>query len=262
MKLRNGKLSLSLGSILLLLLTLLFRETPELLSPRSSASVADGDTITMEIEGEKETIRYLLIDTPELHHPSRPVEELGKEAREENLRLLSLGPLRLELDKERRDRYGRLLAYVWVKTSEGEIMVNEELVRKGLALPLIIPPNGKYTDRIFSAMAEARKEGRGLWGRAAKRIFTPAQLWNEAPYLAGSFVTVRMTVEKAEKKGRRLFLRQGQVTLSAYRDPETEALWKVKPGDRISAAGKVVLSHKGCEMPLVSHLQVTSTPLP
>ncbi len=257
MKLRKGKISLSLGSLLLLLLALLFRESPELLSPASQAAVSDGDTISMEIQGEKETIRYLLMDTPELHHPSRPVEELGKEAREENLRLLGLGPLRLEFDRERRDRYGRLLAYVWVRTPEGEIMINEELVRKGLALPLIIPPNGKYTDRIFSAMAEARKNGAGLWGRAAKRIFTPAQLWNEAPYLAGTFVTVKMRVEKAEKKGRRLFLRQGKVTLSAYRSPETEDLWRLKPGDRISVSGKVLLSYQGCEIPLVSSLQVS-----
>ena len=262
MKLRKGKLSLSLGSLLLLLLALFFRESPELLSPHSPVTVSDGDTISMEIQGEKETIRYLLMDTPELHHPSRPVEELGKEAREENLRLLALGTIRLEFDRERRDRYGRLLAFVWVRTAEGEIMVNEELVRKGLALPLVIPPNGKYSDRIFSVMAEAREKNRGLWGRAAKRIFTPAQLWNEAPYLAGTFVTVKMTVEKAEKKGRRLFLRQGKVTLSAYRSPETETLWKVQPGDRINASGKVLLSYKGCEIPLVSSLQVSPVSLP
>lgn len=262
MKLRKGKLSLSLGSLLLLLLTLLFRESPELPVPPSSITVSDGDTISMEIQGERETIRYLLMDTPELHHPSRPVEELGKEAREENIRLLALGPLRLEFDKERRDRYGRLLAFIWVKTPEGEIMVNEELVRKGLALPLVIPPNGKYSDRVFSAMAEARAKNRGLWGRAAQRIFTPAQLWNEAPYLAGNFVTVKMTVEKVEKKGRRLFLRQGKVTLSAYRSPETEPLWHLKAGDRISASGKVVLSYKGCEIPLVSDLQVALLPSP
>ena len=257
MKLRKGRLSLSLGSLLVLLLAFLFRESPELLSLPYQASVSDGDTITMEIQGEKETIRYLLMDTPELHHPSRPVEELGKEAREENLRLLALGSIRLEFDRERRDRYGRLLAFVWVRTAEGEIMVNEELVRKGLALPLIIPPNGKYSDRIFSAMAEAREKKRGLWERAAKRIYTPAQLWSEAPYLAGSFVTLKMTVEKADKKGRRLFLREGKVTLSAYRSPETEALWSLKPGDRISASGKVLLSYQGCEIPLVSSLQVS-----
>ena len=257
MKLRKGKLSLSLGSLLLLLLTLLFRESPELPVPPSSITVSDGDTISMEIQGERETIRYLLMDTPELHHPSRPVEELGKEAREENIRLLSLGPVRLEFDRERRDRYGRLLAFVWVRTAQGEIMVNEELVRKGLALPLVIPPNGKYSDRIFSAMAEAREKGRGLWGRASKRIFTPAQLWSEAPYLAGTFVTVNMSGEKVEKKGRRLFLRQGKVTLSAYRSRETEPLWRLREGDRIRASGKVLLSHKGCEIPLVSGLQVS-----
>ncbi len=223
----------------------------------ASIEVNDGDTITAPVEGERTLIRYLLIDTPELHHPARPEEELAREAREANIRLASSGRVRIEYDLERIDRYGRLLAYVWVSTPGGDLLLNEELVRRGLALPLAIPPNRKYADRIFSAMSEARNENAGLWGRAERRIFTAAQVWNEAAVLAGCFITVRMTVEKREERGRRLLLREGKLSLAAYRAPETEDLWSLKEGDRVLAAGKLILSRTGCELPIVSSLQVS-----
>ncbi|NCC57651.1 MAG: thermonuclease, partial [Synergistales bacterium] len=155
------------------------------------------------------------------------------------------------------DRYGRLLAYVWVSRPGGDLLINEELVRRGLALPLAIPPNRKYADRIFSAMSEARNENEGLWSRAERRIFTAAQVWNEAAVLAGCFITVRMTVEKREERGRRLLLREGKLSLAAYRSPETEDLWSLKEGDRVLAAGKLILTRTGCELPIVSSLQVS-----
>jgi len=219
--------------------------------------VNDGDTITAPVEGERTVIRYLLIDTPELHHPARPEEELAQEAREMNARLASSGHVRIEYDQERIDRYGRLLAYVWVSRPEGDLLINEELVRRGLALPLAIPPNRKYADRIFSAMSEAMNGNAGLWGRAERRIFSAAQVWNEAAVLAGCFITVRMTVEKREERGRRLLLREGKLSLAAYRAPETEDLWTLKEGARVIAVGKLILSRTGCELPIVSSLQVT-----
>jgi len=222
-----------------------------------SIEVNDGDTITAPVEGERTLIRYLLIDTPELHHPARPEEELAREAREANIRLASSGRVRIEYDQERIDRYGRLLAYVWVSTPGGDLLLNEELVRRGLALPLAIPPNRKYADRIFSAMSEARNENAGLWGRAERRIFTAAQAWNEAAVLAGCFITVRMTVEKREERGRRLLLREGKLSLAAYMAPETEDLWSLKEGDRVLAAGKLILTRTGCELPIASSLQVS-----
>lgn len=232
---------------------------PDAQSLLSSAGIEvhDGDTISAPLNGERTTIRYLLIDTPELHHPRRGKEELALEAAGANRSLISSGPLRLEYDEELRDRYGRLLAYVWVALPEGELLVNEELVRMGLALPLIVPPNGKHAGRIFSAMEEAARDGAGLWNRSENRVFNPSQVWSEATVLAGSFVTVRMTLERVEERGRRILLSQGRLTVTAYRNSRTEALLGLRKGDRVTVRGKLVLSPRGCEIPVASFLQVS-----
>ena len=144
--------------------------------------IVDGDTIvTLTNQGKKETIRYLLIDTPEMHHPRRGEEELARKAKIFNSSLLLNKKIRIELDKEERDKYGRLLAYVWVSTENGEKMVNEALVEKGLALPYFIPPNGKYLGVIMEATKRARGQNLGLWKLARKRIFTPSQIYVELP---------------------------------------------------------------------------------
>jgi len=219
---------------------------------------SDGDTITLSVDGRKTTVRYLLIDTPELHHPKKPVEELGDEAAAANRAMLASGPVRLEYDRERTDKYGRTLAYVWAALPDGEVMINEELVRRGLALPMIIAPNGKYAGRIFNAMEEAASKGRGLWGLLERRRFTAAQVWSEAALLAGTFVTVEMTVERVQTRGRRIIVSDGRFSLTAYRDEYTLGLAALKKGDRVSARGQIVLSPSGCEMPIASTFQITS----
>jgi len=73
--------------------------------------------------------------------------------------------VRLELDVQERDRYGRLLAYVWV----GDTMVNAELVRRGYAQVMTIPPNVKYQQLLVKLQREAREAGRGLWSLAPVR---------------------------------------------------------------------------------------------
>lgn len=222
--------------------------------------IIDGDTVEMVIEGNPVRVRYLLVDSPELHHPGRPVEELGEEARRLNGRLLGKGTIRLEFDEEHHDRYGRLLAYVWAGSGDGESFVNEEMVRQGLAVPLVIPPNGRYAPKVYDAFRKAKEDGAGLWGRAEKRFFTSAQLWSEAPYLAGSFVTLCMRIEKKEKQGKRLLFREGRTALAFYRDGETESLLDLEPGHRILAVGKVLLSRNGCEMPIASPSQIRRLP--
>ncbi len=232
---------------------------PDLEGPLKEAGirVSDGDTITLSVDGTKTTVRYLLIDTPELHHPKKPVEELGDAAAAANRALLASGPIRLEYDRERTDKYGRTLAYVWITLPEGEVMINEELMRRGLALPMIIQPNGKYAGRILEAMEDAAQEGRGLWSLLEKRHFTAAQVWSEAALLAGTFLTVDMTVDKVQKKGRRIIVSEGRFSLVAYRDEYTEGLLALKKGDRITARGQLVLSALGCEMPIASTFQIT-----
>ena len=246
---------------LFFVLFLFFRTVPfqrdEQPFPPPGVRVFDGDTAELPSGGGVARVRYLLVDTPELHHPSRPAEELGEEARLLNSRLLASGPLRLEYDSERTDRYGRTLAYVFAGGEGSELFLNEILVREGLAQPLIIPPNRRYAGRILKAFEEARAGQRGLWKRAEGRVFTSAQVWSEAPLLAGSFLTLFMTIEKAELKGRRILLREGRVTVVAYKSPETESLLSLREGDRIRAVGKLLLSYNGCELPVASEIQVS-----
>ena len=124
--------------------------------------VVDGDTIHVRIGDRVEKVRYIGVNTPEVHHPTKGEEPGGREATEVNRRLLTGNHVRLELDVGERDRYGRLLAYVWV----GETMVNAELVRLGYAQVMTVPPNVRYQEMFVKLQREAREAGRGLWRRA------------------------------------------------------------------------------------------------
>jgi micrococcal nuclease len=124
--------------------------------------VVDGDTIHVRIGTRIEKVRYIGVNTPEVHHPTRGEEPGGRTALELNRRLVAGRSVRLELDVQERDRYGRLLAYVWV----GNLMVNAELVRRGYAQVMTVPPNVRYQDLFLRLQREAREAGRGLWRRA------------------------------------------------------------------------------------------------
>jgi micrococcal nuclease len=121
--------------------------------------VVDGDTIHVQRGVRVEKVRYIGIDAPEIHHPTRGEEPGGREAAAVNRRLLGGRHVRLELDVRSRDRYGRLLAYVWV----GDLMVNAELVRLGYAQMMTVPPNVRHQALFLKLGREARAAGRGLW---------------------------------------------------------------------------------------------------
>jgi micrococcal nuclease len=124
--------------------------------------VVDGDTIVARLPSGEEHVRLIGVDTPETVDPRKPVQCYGKEASRETTRLLPAGTaIRLERDVEARDRYGRLLAYVY-RRADG-LFVNLALAEGGFAQPLTIPPNVAYADRFAAAAAEARTAGRGLW---------------------------------------------------------------------------------------------------
>lgn len=125
--------------------------------------VVDGDTIDVLIDGAQYRVRYILVDTPETKHPERGVEPFGPEAFEANRALVEGKPVLLEKDVSETDRYGRLLRYVYVD----ELMVNEELLRLGLAQVATFPPDVKYVERFLQVQAEARAAGVGLWGATA-----------------------------------------------------------------------------------------------
>ncbi len=135
----------------------------------------DGDTVRVRIGPREETVRLIGIDAPEsspnerardqarrMGISLREVVELGRRARDAASRLGPPGTrVRLEPDVQPRDRYGRLLAYVWLPDGT---MLNERLLRDGWAVLLTVPPNVRYVERLVAAQREARERGAGLWG--------------------------------------------------------------------------------------------------
>ncbi len=122
--------------------------------------VLDGDTIVVSLAGTEERVRYIGIDTPETAKRGAPVECYAEEAARRNEALVGGVTVTLEFDRELRDRFGRLLAYV----STGERGVNEELVRAGFARTLAIEPNTARAKRLARLELAAGRAGQGLWG--------------------------------------------------------------------------------------------------
>jgi micrococcal nuclease len=128
--------------------------------------VVDGDTIHVLLpDGTKEKVRYIGIDTPESVKPTTPVECFAKAASARNAELVGGERVRLRTDVEERDRYGRLLAYVY-RARDG-LFVNAALVREGYATQLTFPPNVAHADEFRRLAREAREAGRGLWSACA-----------------------------------------------------------------------------------------------
>jgi micrococcal nuclease len=125
--------------------------------------VIDGDTIVAQVDGHEERIRYIGIDTPETVKPNTPVQCFGPQAHELNTRLLGTAgtSLTLRFDRELRDRYGRLLAYVY-RAQDG-VFVNARLIDAGAARTLEIAPNTAHATQLSDLQHTARADGRGLW---------------------------------------------------------------------------------------------------
>jgi micrococcal nuclease len=123
--------------------------------------VVDGDTIVVRLDGRAERVRYIGVDTPESVKPGERVQCFGKTAAAANRRLVLGRDVRLEYDAEARDRYGRLLAYVW----RGDLLVNAELIRRGYGKPLEIAPNLAHAAELRRLASAARRGHRGLWSR-------------------------------------------------------------------------------------------------
>ncbi|EKN68653.1 thermonuclease family protein [Schinkia azotoformans] len=123
-------------------------------------NVVDGDTLDVMINNKEERIRLLLVDTPETKHPSKPVQPFGPEASKFTKDTLEGKEVTVELDVSERDKYGRLLAYIWI---DGK-MFNEMLLEKGLArVAYVYAPNTKYVDQFYEIQKKAQKQGIGIW---------------------------------------------------------------------------------------------------
>ena len=143
--------------------------------------VVDGDTMIVSFifdDGSKylkERVRFLGVNTPETVHPSKPVEYYGKEASNFTKSELTDKTLWLQTDVEVKDRYGRMLAYVWLKEPSKkdlddeaairENMFNAKLLLEGYAQLMTIQPNSRYSNIFVHFQREARQENKGLWGK-------------------------------------------------------------------------------------------------
>lgn len=121
--------------------------------------VIDGDTIKVNTHQGTETVRYIGIDTPETVKPGEKVQCFGREASDANRRLVMGHRVRLVTDSEPRDRYGRLLAYVW----SGNVFINARLIAGGYAHARQYPPNTRYAARFSELERRAKRARRGLW---------------------------------------------------------------------------------------------------
>jgi micrococcal nuclease len=134
--------------------------------------VVDGDTVEVRLRARVTSVRLIGVDTPETVSPGEPVECYGARASRYTTRKLEGERVHLEFDEERKDHYGRLLAYVWSEST----LFNRTLVVRGLATVAIYPPNDKYEARLISSEEHAQAANRGLWEACAQgRRHTRAQ---------------------------------------------------------------------------------------
>lgn len=132
------------------------------LIPATIVKNVDGDTVNILLNGKIEKVRMLCVDTPETRHPRLGVQPFGQEASEYTKKILSVGT-KVEIEPgigEGRDKYGRLLAYIYVNGK----MFNEMLLEQGLArVAYIYAPNTQYVDEFYAIQKKAQKKGVGIW---------------------------------------------------------------------------------------------------
>lgn len=127
---------------------------------RSVRFVYDGDTILL---GGGDSVRYIGIDAPEIDRKGGKSGFMAQAAMDFNIKLVKGARVKIEYDRERKDQYGRRLAYVFLKNGD---MVNAILVRKGLANVMLKAPNVKYKAQLLDCQREAMKERLGIWSRS------------------------------------------------------------------------------------------------
>jgi micrococcal nuclease len=121
--------------------------------------VVDGDTVILE---NGRSVRYIGIDAPEIYHKENRAQVFGYTARDYNRRMIADGRIYLSYDREKKDAYNRLLAYVFDKDKN---FLNQLLLLQGYAHCLYIPPNTRQHEVLLKAQRTAMTEKRGLWGQ-------------------------------------------------------------------------------------------------
>ena len=125
-------------------------------------TVIDGDTVDIEIDGRTERARLIGVNTPETKHPTKPIECFGPEASAYMTQLLPKGTdVRIERDTEARDRYGRMLLYLY--RNSDNLFINLDLISRGYGTPMSIEPNTFHRNDFVHAAALAEASNVGLW---------------------------------------------------------------------------------------------------
>ncbi len=127
--------------------------------------VIDGDTIAIDYDGKEEKVRLIGVNTPEIHGSSKVAELYGRKAAAYTEKLLQGREVRLEFDVQKRDKYNRLLAYVYLPDGT---FVNARLVADGYAQVMTVPPNVRHAEEFVVLQSQARKANRGLWGAVSE----------------------------------------------------------------------------------------------
>jgi micrococcal nuclease len=127
----------------------------------SVSRFVDGDTIDVDMGGHNETVRFIGMDTPETHKPNTPVQCYGQEAAAYTKQLIGTNRVRLQADPldTNRDRYGRLLRYVYLPDGT---LVEAKLISEGYAFAYTLFPFQKK-DEFKALEAQAKTSGKGLW---------------------------------------------------------------------------------------------------
>jgi len=195
--------------------------------PARVTGVVDGDTVHVRLEnGKAEKVRFIGVDTPESTHE---VEPYGKEAAAYTKKRLEGRTVYLELDVGERDKYGRLLAYVWFSPPKGDgeaevraKMFNAELLLEGYAQVMTVPPNVKYADLFVKLQREAREAEKGLWGAAAGAAAAGGVAGSSAP-------TVKQSGGTSAAGAKYI----GNARSKKFHRPDCEWAQKIAPENRV-----------------------------
>lgn len=171
--------------------------------------VIDGDTIRVKLGWIEEVVRYIGVDTPEVSEEL--IECYGPTATEYNQELVNQGTVWIEGDVEERDIYERILGYVYLDP-ERTVMVNRELLSKGYAILMTIPPNYKYRHQFKELAKAAWQKGRGLWTTCrVEQLLSPDEVESNLEQYLGKMI-------RAEYEVARIGTYQGMVFLNARED--------------------------------------------
>jgi len=163
---KNNKtklISLFLTPVILLTASLIYLKTNQ---PHLKVTqVIDGDTIKLE---DGATVRYIGLDSPELAKGKTPAECFAIKAKQLNQDLVLNQKVRLELNTNHMDRFGRTLAYVFLKTDQNEILVNQYLLEQGAGKYFMDTINTKYSKTLTDSANQAHGQKQGLWSDCAE----------------------------------------------------------------------------------------------